>query len=228
MSCETCDIKYNDDKGKPSNLAVRECNTCFENPYKFDQSTQPECKQGFVNLNVLGLQEYPNFIGVEQTPCGGLAYTSKVPDSKARDPARGTLMYFDRPPLVGQVNSCNVYDEKYRGYGSQYRTYSDINTGQIQYYYDRSREDAYYEPIYDIESNVDSYLYRDPMGVVKPVYSKCPSKNGYNCPFGQAETQYGCDTWTNDSSMHREDIMSRQQMVHNQQRWMPRWPVDKK
>lgn len=170
------------------------------------------------------MAEFPSFIGVQNNGvCGGLAYTSKLPDSKARDPARGTLMYFDRPPLVGQVDECDVYNERYRGYGNTYRTYSDINTGQIQYYYDKSQEDAYYKPIYDITSEVNSYLYTDPMGVVKPVYNKCEVDYGSNCPVGQRAKQYGGFTSINDSCIHREDIMSKQQRVNNQQRWMPRW-----
>ena len=55
-----------------------------------------------------------------------------------------------------------------------YKDYRDINAGQITYYIDKSIEDAFYKPIYENNAFDTGYLYKDPMGGIKPQYERNP------------------------------------------------------
>jgi hypothetical protein len=115
-----------------------------------------------------------------------------------------------------------------KGYGQGYKTYSDITAGQVLYYTDKSREDAYYRPLFSQPVETSTVVYRDPMGAMKPEYPRIvpyenpmtssPATNG--CNFG--ENEY-CLSFIKDTQQHREDILASQMAKRNQQRWMPRW-----
>ena len=77
-----------------------------------------------------------------------------TPGQLAQQPERNGISakYSNWNPPAGSINFENIYDPRFSSYGDPYRGYSDVNLGQVQYYY--SDIDAYRQPNFIIRSNV--------------------------------------------------------------------------
>jgi hypothetical protein len=145
------------------------------------------------------------------------------PNPLTYDVQRAIQTVFDEPNYTGQVNVGNVchdeiYTPMYRKYGKGYRNYMDINAGQIQYYIDNTQSEVYENPNFTTPSVVRSRLFVDPMGTVKPQYDRFPlTPYSWNKPYD------GCDSYTHDELVFRQDIMDKQMRKMNQENWVYRW-----
>jgi len=158
-----------------------------------------------------------------QDGCPPVTWVSN--DARLLDVPRNSLLQLDRPPYNSGMflhkdpytkeNSMKIYDEKYKNYGQCYSDYSDITAGDIYYYVDKSREDAYYEPNFTIPMQTNGFVFKDPMDNFKPVYKREVNKF--------PDETYSKLSWIRDSAFHREDIMAGQMAVANQQRYEPRY-----
>lgn len=123
-------------------------------------------------------------------------------DPRIRSPATNQEMSLDRPPQTSKVWLQNVYNNSLVKYGQNYDSYSDINTGQIQYYTSKDLSNPLIHPVFTIQSNVEQDMFIDPMGSSSPQYLRTPkTKNNRNV----SDYQY-----MRDSLEHREDIISKQ------------------
>ena len=109
----------------------------------------------------------------------------------------------------GTINYEDIYDSRFTGYGDAYRSYSDVNLGQVQYYY--SDIDAHRRPNFVIRNKVDHMDFTDPMGVTSPYYIRTA---GLDDVKDTVENQY-----TADSLYHREDMMERLMRKRNSEEW---------
>jgi hypothetical protein len=167
----------------------------------------------------------PNTIPCTKTPetkgCSKVLYSSI--DPRLIDVPRGMRVNLDVPPIDSTVHLNEVYTKpELAKYGQGYRSYSDINAGQITYYVDKSIQDPLFNPNFTIPAKVDATLLQDPMSAMKPQYNRTPlfasdhldtKRVGYN----------GGLSWMEDSLEWREDLMARQMRKRNQERWEPRW-----
>ena len=98
-----------------------------------------------------------------------------TPGQKANNAVRTnwTSEYSNFQPAPGTINFEDIYDPRFNSYGDPYRSYTDINLGQVQYYY--SDIDAYKRPNFITRSNVDFVEFTDPMGKIKPYYNRTAS-----------------------------------------------------
>lgn len=215
--------------GVPTNLSVRNCNIssyydCFDRrPFK--QAIEPHLKEGFNIYNPeVALQSYaPEFqkIACKNDKDCSTVYIST--DPRLIDVPRSQLLPLDRPPYDDTVKLENVYTDKtLRRYGKDYRTYSDINAGQITYYTDKSIEDAFFQPNFSTSATMVGTMYKDPMGAMKPQYDRYPLKcdNHLNT---DKDSYDGGLSWISDSMEFRQDLMAKQMRKSNQTRWSPRW-----
>lgn len=201
-----------------SNLGINNCkelnneNNCV---FKFNQNPTFNNNE-FIILNKLGIKPNPCFYSIN---CPNSSYCTNLyisHDPRLLDVRRNILTKLDRPPLEGNTLLQDVYN--IRNSKLYYSDYNNINTGQIQYYVDKSISEPFYDPSFNIPSYNIGTLYKDPMDSIKPQYERIPiinKKDGYNT--------YSCLTWINDSSEFREDIMSKQQRKNNQQKYSARW-----
>jgi hypothetical protein len=113
----------------------------------------------------------------------------------------------------GSFNYEDIYDPRFTGYGDPYRSYTDVNLGNVNYYY--SDVDAYRIPNFISRSKVDFIEYQDPMGRVKPEYQRMAGTNDTR-PF--VENQ-----WMNDTNYFRENIMESQMRKRNAELWQLRY-----
>lgn len=115
----------------------------------------------------------------------------------------GQRLALDNIPLNGKVQLYNVpYINGHNPSG--YSTYSDIDGGQITYYYNKELAIPFINTLFTQPSNVRKENYVDPMDSYKPHYTR---KNKYS---------NHCLNWIRDSQFHREDLMSKQIWNRNQ------------
>ena len=213
----------------PSNMSVKNCDfdkkywNCFDTkPFRAD--IEPVDKRGRYPINPSVLTDkYSKGFATVSSP-GEYKQVTAPFDGRIIDNARGKLlMRFHNPPIDGSVPLDKIYtDPILNDYGKHYRTYSDVNSGQILYYNDASIEDPFFGPNFVSSAWTDGYLYKDPMGAMKPQYLRTPVRN--DNPIGSIRNNYEGDlSWMQDSLSHRQDIMGLQMRKANEQRWMPRW-----
>lgn len=198
---------------------------CGEQPpqcYIFKHNKEPKCKYGKRNLN--NIRKHNNvskFTNVERSACGTRGVTSKFDGSLVSVGHGGERTVLNKPPLDGSVDWNTVNDLEYlNNYGQNYENYSDVEPGQITYYTDKSREDAFYQPLFTRQVETMGYLYTDPMDSVKAQYIRLP------LPEDSLEKKCkyeGGLSWIQDSTNHREDMLALQMEKTNRSRWMPRW-----
>ncbi|HIB77686.1 MAG TPA: hypothetical protein EYO58_08775 [Flavobacteriales bacterium] len=141
-----------------------------------------------------------------------LAKVVSANDSRLVYPLRGPeYQDLNRAPYTGNVLLKDIYDEKYTDYGQNYNNYKDIHAGQIMYYIDKDISPAYHLPVYTIRSNVQTEVFKTPMGGLWPQYKKCPmtKDSRYISP----------QQFTRDTVYHREDIMALQQSKNNREKY---------
>ena len=123
--------------------------------------------------------------------------------------------YSDYEAPAGSINFEDIYDPRFTSYGDPYRSYSDINLGQVRYYY--SDVDAYKMPNFIQRSNVDFIEFTNPQGQVWPYYNR---ETGLDDIKSKVENQT-----TADEIYHREDmmenLMAKMNRSNYQQRYAP-------
>lgn len=231
-NCYNCTKKdYPCESGNPSNMSVRDCKVpsafeCYDKiPFRND--IEPQDKKGYKVLNSLASaqnmsKDFQRFECSGQQGCPKVQYASKDP-RLISVPHGGQVMTLDRPPYDSSVKLSQVATDKHLdAYGQNYSGYSDINAGHYTYYINRSREDPFYPPNFTISANAIGTLYQDPMGAIRPQYTRKPLK--CNNPLNTKKDHYdGGLSWIQDSTEHREDLLSYQMRKRNEQRYEPRW-----
>ena len=203
--------------------------------YQFSEDIEPKHEQGITTLNPqVYLENYSkDFIPIplrkryEKSACPTTQFYS--PDPRLISSTHsGQVLTLDRPPLEYSMKLDKVADDKsLDGYGQNYRTYNDINAGQITYYIDKSIQDPFFNPLYVTSADAEGVLYKDPMGGIKAKYYRHPLRD--DNPIGQPERDNyeGKLSWMQDSLGHRQDILALQMRKMNEDKWMPRWKNNK-
>ena len=223
--CESETSVCNPVQGKPTNRALFGCNepACFDATGRiaFANNIEPNNANGWVELNksVYSNKKAPNFRKLPcKNPCGQDAYMAY--DPRLYSPLHNMYLPLDSVPITGDVNLSQIYsiDPSY-GVGSQ--PYSEIDDGQILYYTDKSISQPFFSPVFGQQANTISALYRDPMGSIKPEYTRV--LNSINptveTPAGYEE----CLSFVQDTQSFREDLMSYQMRKQNQEKWSARY-----
>lgn len=143
-----------------------------------------------------------------------LVRTNQPSGRAAELPTRSpwSAQYSNYQPESGTIDYNNIYDGKFTGYGSPYRSYTDVNTGQVKYYY--SDIDAYKQPNFIIRNKVDHVEFSDSMDRIIPEYPREVSLDDLK---QQVEDQF-----SRDEISHREDIMESQMRKRNSELWQLR------
>jgi len=207
-------------------LQMKDISQCSPTSYvRSTKGPNPWTKNPYTILNPnFGLDQAPGFfITDKECDCGcdcGCDCTCPKDnkqvvssnDSRLISPLRGPEHQdLDRPPWTGNVRLKDIYDEKYTNYGKNYTNYKDIHSGQIMYYLDKDLDPPFSLPVYTIRSNVQTDVFKTPMGGVWPQYTKVPTT--------QNSRYVSPQQFTRDTVYQREDIMALQQARHNRERY---------
>jgi hypothetical protein len=114
---------------------------------------------------------------------------------------------FDAQP--GTVGFDDIYDPRFNGYGDAYRAYSDVNLGQVNYFYGDT--EAYRVPNFTDRSKVDFIDFITPQGKVLPEYRR---QVGVDDIKQTVNSQ-----WMADSTYFRDDITEKLMMKRNSEMW---------
>lgn len=241
------------DEGVPTNMSVYNCNfpnyfQCYDKK-PFKNGHEPTTKKGFVNLNpeVDSQNTAKNFETINLTencaehskefnlqtywpqPNGWLQLGDVPEQVTSNDPrlfnaAHQRWLTLDRAPADSSKKLTEIpTDKTLDKYGQYYKSYSDINAGHVTYYVDKELEDPFFKPNYANTGDVNGVLYKDPMGAMKPQYSFKNLKDDDPVNSAIREKYDGELSWIQDSTNHRQDLMSLQQRKHNEQNWQYRY-----
>jgi hypothetical protein len=116
-------------------------------------------------------------------------------------------------PVIDKVNYDNVYDPRFYGYGTSYRSYLEPVTGQTRFMYDDVN--AIRMPTYITRSKVDHLPYADSYG---PMQAGSEFGNVHN-PHMRYLVQ---DSWLRDSVQFRDDLTQSLMRKNNAMAWQKR------
>jgi len=110
-------------------------------------------------------------------------------------------------------NESNVYDPRFSGYGTSYRSYNDNVTGNTRYVYDDVN--AIRMPNYVVRSKIDFLPYADSYG---PIAQGNENGNKDNSNIREMVN----DSWVNNSLQFRNDMMESYMRKRNGEMWQIR------
>jgi len=124
-----------------------------------------------------------------------------------------SVCYYKPDPVPRLENLYNNSDNNITK--TTYNNFSEIKGGEIEYLpYRRDVLDNFRSPNFQNKAFIKSALYRDPMGSLKPEYTRTQTKN--NIDVDQV-------SWMKDSCEWREELMARQMRKDNQSRFDAKW-----
>jgi hypothetical protein len=161
-------------------------------------------------------------LGIKKTMCfdeRGCGYTRKM-DGRLKDSARNQLLELNSPPYEGDIGHLrNVYSDKLKNYHTgYYKSYRDINSGQIQYYSNSELSGAFPRRTgnYVVRAQEDYTIYKDPMDGVELRTNRFP--------LTEKRPAYLCGpNFIKDSINHREDLMAKQSYFFNKNSFEARY-----
>lgn len=192
--------------GLPTNLATGNCQqspvmkqynedvytqTIQPNVYTRTQINEPINS----NIGISFTQQYPPTTCSSDINTGELNYL--LHDPRLLEPA----IVEPNMGVIDEVNYSNIYDPRFTGYGTSYRSYTEPMTGQTRFYYDDV--DAIKMPSYITRSNIDFEPYADQ-------YGPPPEDGAYGNPNNSIIRALANDSWLRNNIEHRNDLMQRQ------------------
>jgi len=162
--------------------------------------------------------KYHKNIRPHKPPCSDPQWLSL--DPRLMSPPHSPLDFNDRqtldaPPYTGEVPLDDVYDDRLTNYGKNYKSYRDINGGQIRYYIDKYLSPVLFDPLFVMKSNVESEIFLDPMTtgkfqtIRKPVFRDNKDVSDYQ--------------FDRDAISFRENLMHSQMAIPNQHDYNHVW-----
>lgn len=119
--------------------------------------------------------------------------------------------------LNTMLTEADVYDPRFYGYGTSYRSYTDKKTGQPRFYYDDVN--AIRMPNYLVRSNIDFAKYADSYG---PLHNNNKHGNKHHSNIRDLAN----DTFLQSSLQHRTELQERLMSKRNNELWQLRkYPI---
>lgn len=169
-----------------------------------------------VNINEnFGLDKAIQFFEYDKGTCGVKKQYFSPYDARLVDPIRNMRTMFDTPPYDAYIPIEEIHTKKVHEKTGFYKDYSDIHSGQIQYYYVKNIAEPYASPNYVLNAKVQYNLFKDPMDSVKPEYVREPSLF--------SNKMISKDRSTQDTLTFREDMFERLSRINNQQDYVLRY-----
>lgn len=183
-----------------------------------------ECDVSSLSANWLNPPNCDHYIyNIEPSDDNGKIVLNKLNSEICREPSccvDGRLADGNRwtfynvgETLNGEVPMSQVYCEDLNDYGNIRGSYDSIRSGQIRYYIDKTIEAPYFNPNFVNQAITHFDLYTDPMGNVH--------NQAYRTPINPGGLTF--DSFMNDTTFHREDIMERQMRSRVQERFESRY-----
>ena len=122
----------------------------------------------------------------------------------------------EKAPEKETVRTDNVYDPRFTGYGTSYRSYKEPMTGQTRFYY--KDIDQIRQPGYIVRSNIDANTWADQAAPIKPGYEH---GNPYTNNIHQLADTAFTDATIQQRTMMAQSLMRKRNGEMWQQKIMP-------
>ena len=117
------------------------------------------------------------------------------------------------------ITEADVYDPRFYGYGTSYRSYTDEMTGQPRFYYDDIN--SIRMPNYVSRSNIDFANYAD-------TYGPLNNSNQYGNSNNSQIRDLAQNSFLNSSLQQRTELQERLMRKRNNEMWQLRkYPIRK-
>lgn len=121
--------------------------------------------------------------------------------------------------VIESVNMSNIYDPRFSGYGTSYRSYNDKNLGQTKFFYDDIN--SVRMPNYITRSNIDFTPYADSYGPI-------PEGEANGNKFNSTIRALANDTFERSTIQQRTELQERLMRKINSEKWQQRmFPIHK-
>ena len=160
----------------------------------------------------------------------GISFTQQLPPASSRiDPVTGALLRTEHDPRIVEpylkntsaytVNEGDIYDPRFTGYGTSYRSYNDDALGQTRFYYDDV--DAIRMPNYISRSHIDTQPFADTYGPIPKGFEKGNPYTGKIHALAE-------DAFLQGAIQHRTELSERLMRKVNSEQWQRRLaPINK-
>lgn len=191
----------------------------------YNTSIEPnDNKEKDLPLNHLGMYENKSCYQEVPNPCNPCKPAYKGTNPLLMSAMRGQILLLDRPEFigslpVGDVEHDQIYTKEISKYGGRYKSYDDMNNGQIQYYVSGGISNAYFKPNFVTPAIVSHTLVKDPMDVYRPEYNR-QSLKPYS--FSSCDDN-DCLSFSHDTLEFRQELMEKQMRPQNEKKWSARW-----
>lgn len=155
----------------------------------------------------------------------GISFTQQfLPKTQKTNFLNGDINYIEHDPsiiepifnhihTVPRATEYNIYDPRFTGYGTSYRSYTDDNIGQTRFYY--NDVDAVRMPNYITRSHIDNQPFADHYGPIP--------ENGVNGNPNTANIHaLANDAFLQGSLQHRNEMSERLMRKVNSEQWQRR------
>ena len=154
----------------------------------------------------------------------GISFTQQLPPASSRiDPMTGALLRTEHDPRIVEpylksnseytVNEGDVYDPRFTGYGTSYRSYNDDALGQTRFYYDDV--DAVRMPNYISRSHIDTQPFADSYGTIPKGFEK-------GNPYTGKIHELAENAFLEGAIQHRTELSERLMRKVNSEQWQRR------
>ena len=152
----------------------------------------------------------------------GISYTQQFPPVTSSIDKNGLTFIEHDPRLYNPkkhtelnmgVTEADVYDPRFNGYGTSYRSYTDDNIGQTRFYYDDI--DSVRRPNYISRSNIDFAKYADS-------YGPLTNKNEFGNSNTNSIREMAQNSFLESSLQQRTELQERLMRKRNSELWQLR------
>lgn len=157
----------------------------------------------------------------------GISFDQQIPPTTVdTNPINGEYMFTEHDPRIIEPitfkeiepnnvipNEYNIYDPRFTGAGTSYRSYTDDLLGQPKFYYDDI--DAVKMPNYIVRSHIDNQPYADSYGPI-PAGDEFGNKN--NADIRKLANQ----SFVDSAITFRTEMMQRLMRKRNTEQWQQR------
>ena len=158
----------------------------------------------------------------------GISFTQQFePLTSSTDPVTGDIMYTEHDPRIIDTDiftkqlprveieptESNIYDPRFSGYGTSYRSYTDDNLGQTRFYYDDVN--AIRMPNYIVRSDIDREQFADKYGPI-------PEGDEFGNSNNPIIRGLANNAFLDNALEFRTDLQERLMRKHNARAWQQR------
>jgi len=163
------------------------------------------------NIGISFNQQFPPTTARYDSENGDVYYTEHDPKKFDTNIVKDARLRDHKERFDKTMSAANVYDPRFSGYGTNYRTYNDNLLGQPKFFYD------------DIDSiRMPNYITRSKIDFMQGADTYGPMNDAHGNPDNAIIREMANDAFMNSTLQFRTDMMERLMRKRNAELWQQR------